>query len=68
MSTERVLKAALEHAKSHVEMYHTQILHLAENSVGEVVEEITAQAKLADEYQGVVDQIEKVMSKQVLKG
>jgi len=68
MKSQRALQAALAHAKSHVEMYHTQILHLAENSVGEVVEEITAQAKLADEYQGVVDQIEKVLSKQVIKG
>ena len=60
--------AAIAHAESHVAMYHAQILHLSKNSVGEVVEDITAQAKLADEYQGVVDQLKKVQQQQVLKG
>ena len=68
MDPNRNIKAAIQHAKSHVEMYKAQILHLAENSVGEVVEEITAQAKLADEYQGVVDILETLTKKETLKG
>lgn len=68
MDAQRNIRAALAHAKSHVEMYHAQILHIAETSVGEVVEEITAQAKLADEYQGVVDHLERLLEKEVLKG